>query len=139
MTAPSQVQRHRNIPAFERNRPARIGPYLYFDGLKFATQHGHVLDVIETCRHHFPVSSGYRHYSYQWCNLVADDARFDDARIDVERFETTPQIDDGVGSYKHRTNRRLDTGSAVARPESPYNVNFVSPFMCAMIFCVTGS
>ena len=42
-----------------------------------------ILDVVETGSHHLTVASCYRHYSFQRCNLVADDARFDDARIDV--------------------------------------------------------
>ena len=51
--------------------------------------------------------------------LVADDARFDDARIDVERFETTPQIDDGVALHNRLTIRRSDD-HAVTPPESKY-------------------
>ena len=33
-------------------------------------------------------------------------------------LEYSPQIDDGAGSYKHRTSRRRETGGAVARPST---------------------
>ena len=62
-------------------------------------------------------------------------ARFDDARIDVERFETTPQIDDW-SSLAQPTERAEDVSVTTASPlpnpsmsgRSPYNANVVSPF-----------
>ena len=63
MTTSSKMHRHRHLAASERYQSTRIVSYLCLDGSKFATQYGDVLDVIETCCHHRPVSSSYRYYS----------------------------------------------------------------------------
>ena len=58
--------------------------------------------MIETRRHHLSVSPRYGYYPQQRNDLVTDYAGFDHARVDVDRFETAPQIDNGVGWERNR-------------------------------------
>ena len=139
---------HRHLPTFEWHWSARVVPYLCFDAAEFATQHGNVLDVVETGRHHLPVSSCYRHYfveAVQSCRRRCAVQRCSNRRIAIRNHASNRRRRRLVQTFERADDVRLVVLSPDQAPNpsmsgrSPYNVNFVLLFTSAMNFCVTGS
>ena len=92
----SKMKHRRHLTAVEWYEISGVVSYIDLDRSEFLAQQGQVLDVLEMSRYRMSVLSLYRNDPQRPIEGVADDASFNDVRVDVQKFKLLRHIHHGL-------------------------------------------